>query len=678
MMKIITRLLSGFFVIISFVIFVNVAQADVWIGPPGNPPASNRPRPLDESGSTNTKQGSLEIEGDLTVGTGTGGSTADFYLSGDEQYLLQAATDGNFYLRHYTGVNWDDYFLTVDAGGQLGLGTNAPNEKLEVSDDAVGSAARLRITDDVDNPELQLHYSATDNNDHWALYVDQATDNLNVWGAGDTGDNRLILDTDGKVIVPGELCLQDDTSCIADWNNIVTLWEDGGAYIYPAGGKNVVIGEGEPTAQLVLPLSNDPVTPTLAFGDGDSGFYESADDTLQLGLAGSQMYLFSSSANVGISTYSSNAWLLRFAAAGPTTPNINPKKSDTDTGLGWAAADQLSLVAGGVEGLRVSEAAGAANVLINSGKVGIGASDPAEKLEVLDNVDLATSVARIRITDVNQNPEFQLQYGANGNQHWSFYVSNNDNDILRIWNDEDRLSIKTTGEVGIGSSDPSESLVVDDTTANAARIRVQDTSQNPEIQVQYGAGADEHWSVYAANTDDDSLRVWSPFSDLDALGDGDDVVTFESDTEGTVTFHGKIASDEVCLSGDCQTSWPATGAGGAIYTGKTISIYNGNNGGVNKGYQNADALCAGSQADSHVCTTQEILASVSQNLIPDERVWFFNGPPGYTAMANDCYGRTSSSGGDFGAIWLPPSVELPDGSGVLASCAFSYKIACCK
>mgnify|MGYP005629735999 FL=1 len=34
------------------------------------------------------------------------------------------------------------------------------------------------------------------------------------------------------------------------------------------------------TAQLQLPISNDATTPTLAFGDGDTGFYEASDDSM--------------------------------------------------------------------------------------------------------------------------------------------------------------------------------------------------------------------------------------------------------------------------------------------------------------------------------------------------------------------------------------------------------------
>lgn len=37
---------------------------------------------------------------------------------------------------------------------------------------------------------------------------------------------------------------------------------------------------------ILLPQENDAVTPTLAFGDGDSGWYESADDTLVAAIAG--------------------------------------------------------------------------------------------------------------------------------------------------------------------------------------------------------------------------------------------------------------------------------------------------------------------------------------------------------------------------------------------------------
>jgi hypothetical protein len=49
------------------------------------------------------------------------------------------------------------------------------------------------------------------------------------------------------------------------------------------------------TAQLKLPLSNDAVTPTLAFGDGDTGFYDNNDNVVQMILYCQDMLLHSNS-----------------------------------------------------------------------------------------------------------------------------------------------------------------------------------------------------------------------------------------------------------------------------------------------------------------------------------------------------------------------------------------------
>ena len=49
---------------------------------------------------------------------------------------------------------------------------------------------------------------------------------------------------------------------------------------------NVGIGITSPTSILHLPQENDAVTPTLSFGDGDTGIYEESDDILVVATAG--------------------------------------------------------------------------------------------------------------------------------------------------------------------------------------------------------------------------------------------------------------------------------------------------------------------------------------------------------------------------------------------------------
>jgi len=102
----------------------------------------------------------------------------------------------------------------------------------------------------------------------------------------------------------------------------------------------------------VVPLVNDAATPTLAFGDGDTGFYEQVDDTLWLSIAGAAKWKFLPTVITGVATNSS---ALLNVVATATTPGLLPRSGDTDTGIGLNALDELSLIAGAVEMLRLDE-----------------------------------------------------------------------------------------------------------------------------------------------------------------------------------------------------------------------------------------------------------------------------------------------------------------------------------
>jgi hypothetical protein len=117
-----------------------------------------------------------------------------------------------------------------------------------------------------------------------------------------------------------------------------------------SNGGNVTLANT--TGHLLLPQNNDATTPTLAFGDGDTGFYESVDDNLIIAIGGTAGFQFPSSANFqGITDGSAS---LRNGASGATVTTYT-FRGDADTGIGSAAADQLSLIAGGVEGMRITE-----------------------------------------------------------------------------------------------------------------------------------------------------------------------------------------------------------------------------------------------------------------------------------------------------------------------------------
>jgi len=118
----------------------------------------------------------------------------------------------------------------------------------------------------------------------------------------------------------------------------------------------VSVGGVTPVAgtKLLLPLENDAATPTLAFGDGNTGFYESADNELAVAINGSKDWSFKGNTFESNTTGGPYLWS---AAGNTTTPNI-VFTGDTDTGFSRSAADSLSLIAGGVEAMRFTEATG--------------------------------------------------------------------------------------------------------------------------------------------------------------------------------------------------------------------------------------------------------------------------------------------------------------------------------
>ena len=88
----------------------------------------------------------------------------------------------------------------------------------------------------------------------------------------------------------------------------------------------------------------------------------------------------------------------------------------------------------------------------STGNVGIGTTSPSVKLEVdgrvkvLGTLDVESDFPRINLTDTNNDSDYSI-LNANG----SFRVYDNSNDI-------ERLSISSSGNVGIGTTSPSAKL----------------------------------------------------------------------------------------------------------------------------------------------------------------------------------------------------------------------------
>jgi len=203
--------------------------------------------------------------------------------------------------------------------------------------------------------------------------------------------------------------------------------------------------------------SGSQSAPSISFtSDPTSGFWRQGTSDIRLGLAGAQRWGWTTAGYTSFGL--ANGPQLLWQDSSATAVNIIPSISDTNTGIGRAGADQLSLIAGGAEIMRfntvassvnrlsaTSSATGAAvqlgvqgsdtNVSMvirpqGTGKLGVGTTTPVAFLSVQPAVTLG-STALLR-------------------------VASSTNATL--------LTVEATGKVGIGLSNPSAYLHVVGTT----------------------------------------------------------------------------------------------------------------------------------------------------------------------------------------------------------------------
>ena len=241
---------------------------------------------------------------------------------------------------------------------------------------------------------------------------------------------------------------------------------------FNVSGTGVNLNTGK---HLILPRVNEPATPTLAFGDGDTGFYENADDSISVAIAGVLKFQFLPDF---FSSGVTGGGALRTSAASATVPAIL-FAGDADTGIGTAGADILSLIAGGVEAMRLTEAAGAIaanipgyltvgvpasiqqSITIKGSNVGTSlwtAAHYAANL-VLHNLNGgANSFGSISFMDAGENNVAGISgifvSDANNQGEIAFWTRNNTvfQEVLRL---------NMNGNVGIGTTTPNANALLD-------------------------------------------------------------------------------------------------------------------------------------------------------------------------------------------------------------------------
>jgi len=224
----------------------------------------------------------------------------------------------------------------------------------------------------------------------------------------------------------------------------------------------------------------------------------------------------------------------------------------------------------------------------------------------------------------------------------------NDSPINFIASGTSKMLMTSSGKVGIGTTAPATTLHIYP-NASTEGLRIVSSDYSPLV-----------------------VRNSTDLVDLFRVNQSGDVTAVTSSAT-------RMRSDNYC-DADGNNCFDPSSVGSSIgyFATVTSGTYTGNNNG-HPGYDYAHGRCNAQLAGSHVCTAEEILNTIRDNkTLPSVNVWIFNGPPGYTAAANDCEARSTNSESDkYGAYWEAPTTDRPKGRGLLVHCDASLNLACC-
>ena len=233
--------------------------------------------------------------------------------------------------------------------------------------------------------------------------------------------------------------------------------------------------------------------------------------------------------NVGSGKVLNVGGIASFAAGSAAAPTITAT-GDTNTGIFFPAADTIAFAEGGAEAMRID----------SSGNLGIGTASPQGRLEV-NGVAYFTRGTKTFLINGNfgiSDTHTQLQ--APSGLALAF-ATNGDNERARI---------DSSGNFGIGTSSPSQSLNVATTSGNCY-TRVDRASQSTgQVGYQWGGGTSStDWLLYM------------PASSNDLVFFGNSAERARIDTSGNF-----LVGKNTAASGETTVGCILTAVGRALFT----------------------------------------------------------------------------------------------------------------
>ncbi len=417
--------------------------------------------------------GGVGTNGQVLTSTGTGVAWAT-----DAGGSVTGTGTTNYIAKWNTSSSIQDSII-FDNGTNVGIGTASPTSKLDVSGRVdFSNDLRLRGTDSAANQGI-VRFSVDNNN---KLFIDPAND----------GSNRFVINSNGNVGI-GTTFPTEKLDIYSDGNAVVRLESAGGGVgvldvgtdftinntintnlIFKTSNAermritnngSVGINTSSPNERLSL-KNNGDIGISLENAADTSGNYwklwqdnwnGSSNFTFNINYGGTDFLTATTAGNVGIGTTSPQAKLhvngseFLVTQGNETGLNIN-----NDTYI-----YKIGDISGGENQAYMQIDSAASKAFFLNSNVGIGTTNPSRTLDVQGDAQiLSTGSTGLRIVG-GVNSEVYMIFGdANDNSMAGFAYNNNTNSLSVDVNNSERMRIDSSGNVGIGTTSPSQRTVI--------------------------------------------------------------------------------------------------------------------------------------------------------------------------------------------------------------------------
>jgi hypothetical protein len=428
----------------------------------------------------------------------------------------ETATEGDASsLAFYTsnGSSNNSERLRIDKLGNVGIGTTSPDAELNVAtsngaaninldsfDDGAGTSVFALRKSHIDTVGTK---TTTLTGDILGQIQFQGVDS---GSAFDTGAYiRAVQNGTAGVKVPTDLILESSTGAATNANQLVL-----------ATNGNVGIGAASPQSKLNINGGVGSLATGLTFGDGDSGIYQQVDNQLDF-VVNSVRKLRLDSGYLDMA--SNDGATLSASAPSATIPVFLPRgRNDQNTGIGSAAADQVSLIAGGSE-------------IVNVATTGITVNGNIAVTGTVDGVDVSTLSTTVGTNTSN------IATNTSG-------IADN---VTAIASNADNIAINT-GVIS-GKAD----MVSGATSGNIAGLDAYGNLTDSGLALNdTGTGITDLWSAQQITSAIQGSAV--PEADTLATVTGRGATTTTGITVGSLSTSGTITSGAITATGDISTT----------------------------------------------------------------------------------------------------------------------------